>query len=94
MQSVRVNDSGQITIPPVLMEELGIEKGKEIRIIKKDGYFVVFPISNNPLKEMQKICEGLAEEAGWKTEEDILKYCKEIRKELAEERRMSNANNV
>ena len=94
MGNIRVNDSGQITIPPVIIEELGITKGEEFKIVKRDNHFIMIPVTLDPLKEMQKICSGLAEEMGWETEDDIVKYCKEIRKELAEERRMSNADNA
>jgi AbrB family looped-hinge helix DNA binding protein len=87
MLNVRVSESGQINIPSDITEMIGAKKGDEFRIIKKDNYYLMMPVKNNPLKEMQKICVGLDEEMGWETEEDIVKSCKEARKELAEERR-------
>jgi hypothetical protein len=35
------------------------------------------------LEELQKAMEGEAERVGWKSEEDVVEYCKEIRRELA-----------
>ena len=90
MEIVRVNEQCQIVLPLDVMKKMGIDKGEEFKIIKRDNHFIMMPITIDPLKEMQKICSGLAEEMGWETEEDVVKYCKEIRKELAEERRTLN----
>jgi bifunctional DNA-binding transcriptional regulator/antitoxin component of YhaV-PrlF toxin-antitoxin module len=87
MESLRVNEYGEINIPRNITEMIGVKKGDEFRIIKKDNYYLMMPVNNNSLKEMQKICVGLDEEMGWETEEDIVKSCKEVTKELADERR-------
>jgi len=79
MQSVKVNDEGQITIPSDLMMKMGIEKGMEFEFVKSDGCYKLVPIIINPLKELRQLCEGLAEELGLETEEDFVRYSKEIR---------------
>jgi hypothetical protein len=37
-------------------------------------------------RDFQKAMEGAAEEAGWKSEEDVVEYCIEIRREMGRER--------
>ena len=89
MQSVRVNEQGQIDLPPLMMEKLGIEKGMEFFVIKRNGEYVFKPTPLQSLEEIQKICSGKAEEAGWKSEEDVNEFMSELRKE----RYIQNANN-
>ena len=64
MRNIRENDSGQITIPPAIIEELGITKGEEFIIVKRDNHFIMILVTLAPLNEMQKICSRLAEEMG------------------------------
>jgi len=86
MQNIRVNDSGQITIPPAITEELGIEKGEEFKILKRDNYYIMMPSSLDPLKVLQTIMEGEAKKVGWESEDDVIEYMKEVRKEFVAER--------
>jgi DNA-binding transcriptional regulator YhcF (GntR family) len=46
--------------------------------------------SAEALKELQKSFAGEAERVGWKTEEDVVNYCKEIRREMWEEHHENN----
>ena len=41
METVRVNDNGQFTMSPMVMKELGITKGEEFKIIKRDNHFIM-----------------------------------------------------
>ena len=83
MQSVRVNEQGQIDLPPLMMEKLGIEKGMEFFVVKRNGEYVFKPTPINSIDGMRKICEGLSDELGLITEEDIVQFSKEIRRERA-----------
>jgi len=89
MESVRVNDSGQITLPPDIMEKMGIGRGDELFLCKKNGMYVLQPSSEDPLKKLQELCKGMADELGLKTEEDVIRFSKEVRKKRAKQ----NANN-
>ena len=89
MQSVRVNEQGQIELPPSMMKKLGIEKGMEYTVTKRGGELVFKPTPIQSFEEIQKICSGKAEEAGWKSEEDVNEFMKELR----EERYIQNADN-
>ena len=81
MESVKVNDNGQITIPNSITESLGIAKGEEFRLIKKNKYYIMMPSDYDPLTEIQNLMEGEAEKVGWKSEEDIIEFMRELRRE-------------
>ena len=88
MQTVVINSERNIEIPNEVMQELGIEVGDKVCFIKKDGDIILKSSQKNVLKELQKLCEGLADEAGWKTTDEIDDYMKEIRVEYEAERKM------
>jgi len=81
MRNVRVNEHGQIIVPQMFTEEIGFRKGEEIQLLKRNGYFIAKPASIDPWKELQKLMEGEAEKVGWKTDEDVVQFIKELRKE-------------
>jgi len=81
MESVRVNEQGQIIVPQMFTEEIGLRKGEEIQLLKRNGYFIAKPTSIDPWKELQKLMEGEAERVGWNTDEDVVQFIKELRKE-------------
>ena len=81
MENVRVNEQGQLIVPQMFTEELGFRKGEEIQLLKRNGYFIAKPASIDPWKELQKLMEGEAERVGWKTDEDVVQFIKELRKE-------------
>ena len=87
MQTAVVQANGQLFIPPQIMMEMGIENGGKVFFVKRNGTLVIKPANYNPLKALQDLMEGEAEKVGLNTEEDIYRFMKEIRKELAEERR-------
>ena len=80
MNSVLVNEQGQITLSPSMMEKMGIEKGGELFFCIKEGEYILKSKPINPLKELQRLCKGIAEERGWKTEEDVYDYMKHKRR--------------
>ena len=81
MENVRVNQQGEIIVPQVFTEEIGFKKGDEIQLLKRNGYFIIKPASIDPWKELQNLMEGEAEKVGWKTDEDVVKFIKELRRE-------------
>ena len=81
MESVRVNEQGQIIVPQMFTEEIGLRKGEKIQLLKRNGYFIAKPASIDPWKELQKLMEGEAEKVGWETDEDVVQFIKELRKE-------------
>ena len=89
MEYLRINESGQITLPSAVLEEMGIETGMELKVVKNNSYIVLMPSTLDPLKEIQRLLAGEAERLGLETEEDFVTFSKEIRRKRA----MNNANN-
>jgi len=84
-----VNSGGQLTIPFEIMQKMGIADGDKLYFLNRNGTLVIKPANYDPLKSLQDLMEGEAEKVGLSTEEDINRFMKEVRKELAEERRKS-----
>lgn len=80
MLSIKVNENGTLAIPADVMTKMGITKGGELYLCYEKGQYVLKSTNYDPLAELQKLCEGFADEMGWKTDEDIIQYCKTYRK--------------
>jgi len=90
MDVARVSIKGQVTIPIGIRRRLGIREGDKVVFMDQGENVVLLNSSRLAWKELQKAFEGAADEAGFKTEQDAIDYCKEIRSEMWEER---NGNN-
>ena len=88
----KVMSKGQITIPKEIRQKLGVDTGDKVMIIW-DGERVSMmnPVAY-ALKMIQMEVEGEAEKVGLGTEEEIIAYCKQIRKELGEKRRNESSD--
>lgn len=88
----KVMPKGQITIPKDIRDKLGVSPGDKVMVIW-DGERVSMmnPIAY-ALKMIQKEMDGEAEKVGLGTEEEIVAYCKQIRKELGEKSRNESSD--
>ena len=84
MDSVLVNEQGQITLPASMMEKMGIEKGGELFFCIKEGEYILKSKPIDPLKELQRLCKGIADERGWKTEKDVYEYMRKKKQKRTE----------
>ena len=89
METVKVNEVGQITISSDVVSRFGIKKGEEFYVIKHDKGFSLMLSSIDPIDEIRNMSEGIAEKLGLKTEEDVVEYMGNLRKE----RYLRNADN-
>ena len=81
MELAKITTKGQITLPISIRRELNLKEGDKVAFIEKDGnYILVNPISL-AIDELRKSFNGEAKKLGLKTEEDVVKMIKEIRKE-------------
>ena len=81
MELAKITSKGQITLPISIRRILNLKDGDKVAFIEKDGnYIIVNPVSL-AIDEVRKEFEGEAERLGLKTEEDVAKMIKEIRKE-------------
>ena len=85
------SSGGQVTIPVGIRRKLGLRDGDKI-VFAERGEEIVIDNSNRKVwKEFQKGMEGAAEEAGFTCEQDVVDFCKEIRREMWKERYENNA---
>ncbi|MDR0986957.1 MAG: AbrB/MazE/SpoVT family DNA-binding domain-containing protein [Ruminococcus sp.] len=86
LDTARISSKGQITIPKEIRSKLGLREGGKVIFIEKNGDILLKNASMIALMELQDEMSGVAEKIGWKDEEDVIKYRKEIRHELGVER--------
>lgn len=81
MELAKVTSKGQITIPIAIRKLLGIKEGDKILFIEEGEKIILKNASANALLKAQKAFEGVAEELGLESEQDIVNLVKEIRAE-------------
>ena len=90
MELAKITSKGQITLPINIRRQLNLQDGGKVAFVEQGGtYTIINPVSL-AIKELQKDFEGEAERLGLKTEEDVVRLVKEIRKERGEKRRANN----
>ena len=81
MELAKVTTKGQITLPISIRRALNVKDGDKVAFIEKDGNFIVINPVSLASEEVRKEFEGEADKVGLKTEEDVVKMIKEMRKE-------------
>lgn len=90
MNQARILDGGKMTLPLEVRKWLRIKDGDRVTFIQDEQGVRVVNSSILALEKAQEALAGVAEQAGLDTEEKIFAYCKEIRRELYEERYANN----
>lgn len=88
----KVMPKGQITIPKDIRDKLGVSPGDKVMVIWDGERVSMMNPAIYAMKMLQKDLEGEAEKLGLTTEEDVIALCKEVRKELGEQKRRENPN--
>jgi len=81
MELAKITSKGQITLPVAIRKKLNLKDGGKVMFLEKDGEFFVANPARLAIIEAQEAFAGLAEELGLKSEEDVVKLCKEVRAE-------------
>lgn len=82
MEVTKVSSKGQITIPIDVRKKLKLKAGDKVIIFEENGRFYFENSAKLAFKHVEDAFAGEAEKAGFKTEEDIQNYMKELRKEI------------
>ena len=90
MELAKITTKGQITLPIQIRKKLNLKDGDKVLFIEKDGEVIIDNPTRIALLEAQEAFSGLAEELGLKTEEDVVRLCKEVRKERWEKSHADN----
>ena len=80
MELAKVTSKGQITIPLVIRDMLGLKSGDKVFFEEIKGKVYIANASQITLANIQTQMQGEAEKAGFQTEDDVIAYIKELRK--------------
>ena len=84
MELAKITTKGQITLPIQVRKKLNLKDGDKVLFMEEDGKIIIDNPSKLAILEAQRDFSGLADELELKTEEDVVKLCKEVRKEIWE----------
>ena len=87
MLSVRVNDSGQITLPRDIMERLGLENGSNVYLFETKGRVILQNTVLDPMDVLKAYEKGEIELDEDEILDEVVKVCKQARREIALESR-------
>ncbi len=80
MELTKLNSKCQITIPPYVIKKLNLQVGDEVCFREENGKIIFQTPDQKALTDIQEEMECQADLAGFKCEEDVVKYIKDIRK--------------
>ena len=75
----KVTTKGQVTIPKVIRELLGLKEGSKVLFIKKGDDIVIKTSAMVALEKIQNAFDGEAERLGLTNEDDVVQMIKEFR---------------
>ncbi|WP_104372090.1 AbrB/MazE/SpoVT family DNA-binding domain-containing protein [Desulfocucumis palustris] len=90
MELAKITSKGQITIPIQIRKMLNLKDGDKVVFMTDGGKVIMENPTKLAIKEAQEAFEGLAEELGLKSEDDVVNLVKEVRKELWEKKHADN----
>jgi bifunctional DNA-binding transcriptional regulator/antitoxin component of YhaV-PrlF toxin-antitoxin module len=70
----------EVTIPVDIWEKAGFGENTKPVFDVSSGKIIVESAASVALREFREAMRGCAEEAGWKDEQDVVAFCKEMRK--------------
>ena len=80
MELAKVTSKGQITIPLAIRDMLGLKSGDKVFFEESKGKVYITNASQITLSNIQTQMQGEAEKEGFRTEDDVVAYIKELRK--------------
>ena len=85
MDIARISVKGQVTIPIAIRKTLGLKEGDKVIFAEKDGNIILINSNRLAFEELQRGMVGEAERVGWKSEQDVVSFCRQVRQEMWEE---------
>lgn len=80
MELAKVTSKGQITIPVRIRKKLKLKEGDKVFFYEEKGKIIFQNASQVALARVQKEMAGEAQKAGFNTDDDVIAYIKEMRK--------------
>ncbi len=90
MTQAKIVDGGKMTLPAEVRNWLKLKDGDRVSFIRDEHGVRMVNAGILALEKAQAALAGVAERAGLDSEEAVVKLCKEVRRELYEERYAHN----
>ena len=81
MELAKITTKGQVTIPIAIRKKLGVKDGDKILFVEDGDNILIMNASMRALLEAQRAFQGVADQLGVQSEEDVVRMVKEIRAE-------------
>lgn len=81
MEIAKVTSKGQITIPKEVRNSLHLKTGDKVLFLEENGKWVIANASLVALHDAQKALAGLAQKLGLNSDEDVVQFVKQMRRE-------------
>ena len=79
MELAKLTSKGQITIPVEIRKRLNLKKGDKVSFLEENGKIYFQNASHVALRNFQEKMTGEAAKAGFESEEDVVRYIKDLR---------------
>lgn len=86
MEIAKLTSKGQLTVPVAIRKKLRLKEGDKVIFLSDEDGIRIANASVMALEKAQKAFEGVAEQLGLKTEQDVVDLVKEVRAEISRER--------
>ena len=86
MDTAKVTEKGQITLPPEIRKRFGFREGSKVLFVEEGDKVYLMSSTMAALHEAQAEFQGVAEEIGIADEEELVEIMKEFRKQRAAEK--------
>jgi AbrB family looped-hinge helix DNA binding protein len=90
MELAKLTSKGQITVPVAIRKKLRLKEGDKVAFLSGDDGILIANASIMALERVQRSFEGVAEQVGLETEQDVVSMVKEVRAEMNRERRANS----
>lgn len=81
MEIAKISSKGQITIPISVRNRLHLNAGDKVLILEENGRFYIENAVNIAFQRVEEGFRGAAADAGFRSEEEMQDYVREIREE-------------
>ncbi|MBQ4430446.1 MAG: hypothetical protein IJP89_11705 [Synergistaceae bacterium] len=78
--NISVIQDGKIIIPGEIQKFLGVSDGQSVMFIPDGEEVRIVNSALHSLRKLQEAMKGAAEEAGWKSDDDVVEYIMEMRR--------------
>ena len=86
MDVARISVKGQVTIPIEIRKKLGLKEGDKVVFMEQGNNIVILNSNRLAFEEFQQAMDGVAEQAGITSEQDVVDLVKDVRQKMWEER--------